>query len=160
MYSLYLDMFPWNRYNQPGPQTFVSLWLQVLTNMSDWSRDPCILYLLDIVLKTAFIEKESRRTANELLRNLFQVCILSGLCKCCYSLLFINSNQSVTACLKSTKTQCVAIWYSLVPFTNNQFASHRYCRTGILCIMDFLFDLFWKLSCIASENIQWTRGWG
>lgn len=60
------------RYNQPGPQNFVSLWLQVLTSMSDWSRDPGILFLLDIVFKTAFIEKESKRVANELLRSLFQ----------------------------------------------------------------------------------------
>lgn len=60
------------RYNQPGPQTFVSLWIQALTNNPDWARDPGSLYLLDIVFKTAFFHQESKIVASNLLKQLFQ----------------------------------------------------------------------------------------
>ncbi|XP_034233842.1 ectopic P granules protein 5 homolog isoform X2 [Thrips palmi] len=60
------------RYNQEGPHTFVSLWLQVLTNVQDWARNQGALYLLDIVLRTAFFDPESKKIAYDHLRQLFQ----------------------------------------------------------------------------------------
>jgi hypothetical protein len=56
------------RYHLESPHALTHLWMSILTSLPEWPREPCITYLLDLVLS----ESHSHHYAKEVATNRFR----------------------------------------------------------------------------------------
>jgi hypothetical protein len=61
------------RYSLVSPCPFVRLWLLSLSQVPDWTKEPAVVYLMDIVLRTAFFHSDAREMVFHILKQLHQV---------------------------------------------------------------------------------------
>ena len=61
------------RYSLVSPCLFVRLWLLSLSQVPDWTREPAVVYLMDVVLRSAFFHADAREMAFHVLKQLHQV---------------------------------------------------------------------------------------
>ncbi|KAK0092983.1 hypothetical protein PV326_000174 [Microctonus aethiopoides] len=63
----------YKRYCLQSSEPFIRLWLDILVRVPDWNRDHNVMYLMDIVIRAAFFNIETRSTADNIFRNLFSL---------------------------------------------------------------------------------------
>jgi len=61
------------RYSLVSPCPLVRLWLLSLSQVPDWTREPSAVYLMDVVLRSAFFHADAREMALHVLKQLHQV---------------------------------------------------------------------------------------
>lgn len=60
-------------YNLPSPRCMVRLWMNSLISIHSWNKDMGIMYLLNIIIKTAFIHNDALEVVYNILREQQQV---------------------------------------------------------------------------------------
>ncbi|XP_050307718.1 ectopic P granules protein 5 homolog [Anthonomus grandis grandis] len=60
-------------YNLESPRLLVRLWMNSLVSISNWDKDHSVLYLLDIIIRTAFFHQNSLQTVYENFKYLYQL---------------------------------------------------------------------------------------
>ncbi|KAK7871957.1 hypothetical protein R5R35_004755 [Gryllus longicercus] len=64
------------RYSLNSPRPFIQLWMVSLSQISDWTKENGIIYLMDVMLRCAFFHVEARETASFLLNKMYQLALL------------------------------------------------------------------------------------
>lgn len=60
-------------YDIPSPRCMVRLWMNSLVSISSWNKDMGIMYLLNIIIKTAFNHLDALEVIYNILREQLQV---------------------------------------------------------------------------------------
>ena len=60
------------RYHLESPHSLTELWLSVLTSLPEWPRDPCIIHLLDLVLRESYVHHYAKEVASNKFRELYK----------------------------------------------------------------------------------------
>lgn len=61
-------------YDQDSPRLFVRLWMNSLVSIPNWNKDFGVMYLLDVIVRTAFFHKDALEVTSNILKDLIQVC--------------------------------------------------------------------------------------
>ncbi|RZB40249.1 ectopic P granules protein 5 -like, partial [Asbolus verrucosus] len=59
-------------YGLSSPRCLVRLWFNTLVSIANWSRDPGVMYLLDVIVRAAFFHQDALEVANTILKELLQ----------------------------------------------------------------------------------------
>ncbi|CAH0560105.1 unnamed protein product [Brassicogethes aeneus] len=59
-------------YDLESPRVLVRLWMNSLVSIPNWNRDFGVIYLLDVIVKTAFFHRDALDVAYNILRELIQ----------------------------------------------------------------------------------------
>jgi hypothetical protein len=62
-----------SRYSLVSPCLLVRLWLLSLSQVPGWTREPAVVYLMDVVLRSAFFHADAREMALQVLQQFHQV---------------------------------------------------------------------------------------
>lgn len=65
----------YNYYNLDSPRCLVRLWTNSLVSIPGWNKDMGIMYLLDVIIRTAFQHTDAVDTIYDILREQSQVSI-------------------------------------------------------------------------------------
>lgn len=60
-------------YDLNSPRCLVRLWMNSLVSIPSWNMDYGVLYLLDIIIRSAFLHGDALQAVVEILRDLIQV---------------------------------------------------------------------------------------
>nr|CAD7586275.1 unnamed protein product [Timema genevievae] len=60
------------RFSLINPQAFIKLWMLALTLVPGWTREPSVVYLLDILCRSAFFHLDARKTVFNMLSKQFE----------------------------------------------------------------------------------------
>nr|CAD7569208.1 unnamed protein product [Timema californicum] len=61
-----------HRFSLINPQAFIKLWMLALTLVPGWTREPSVVYLLDILCRSAFFHLDARKTVFNMLSKQFE----------------------------------------------------------------------------------------
>ncbi|XP_069674865.1 ectopic P granules protein 5 homolog isoform X3 [Periplaneta americana] len=62
----------YRRYSLVSPSPLIRLWLLSLSQIPDWTKEPAVSYLMDVVLRSAFFHSDARDLAFLILRQFYQ----------------------------------------------------------------------------------------
>lgn len=71
MIETQISNFVW--YDLHSPRSMVRLWINSLVSITNWNKDMGIMYLLNIIIKTAFIHTDAMEVVYNILREQQQV---------------------------------------------------------------------------------------
>lgn len=63
-------------YDLQSPKGLVRLWINSLVSVPNWNKDTAVIYLLDVIVRTAFFHVDALEVVFNILRDLLQVNIV------------------------------------------------------------------------------------
>ncbi|XP_045481046.1 ectopic P granules protein 5 homolog [Harmonia axyridis] len=66
------QMNNYHNYNLDSPRILVRLWMNSLVSVEQWTRNYGVLYLLDVIIKASFFQKDAIEAATNVLKELLQ----------------------------------------------------------------------------------------
>lgn len=60
------------RYHLESPHSLTELWLSIFISLPEWPRDPCIIHLLDLVLRESYVHHYAKEVASNKFRELYR----------------------------------------------------------------------------------------
>lgn len=59
-------------YDLPSPRCLVRLWFNTLVSIPAWSRDPGVMYLLDVIIRASFFHQDALEVSSSILKDILQ----------------------------------------------------------------------------------------